>query len=204
MKTYLFANSSASIVTTLPPINPKVYWSVANRKESASHSQQSLRALVIDFLANWDTAVFSLMPSLQMYYTILEIGGKEESSSSSYPSPQKKWLHDSWWVCFLKNGENHLLLDGGVHDMERIWVFGTELSLDDLVKHKDWACDATFKGSPDMYYMFHYVLFNVSLLFSFSFSFFFWSFMAKFALPILLTLVKLEDTLPVISGYQGN
>lgn len=67
---------------------------------------------------------------------------------------------------FLENDENLLLFDTGERDVDRILVFGTESGLDDLVTYKDWACDGTFKGSPDMFYqlyMLHILIRNSSI-----------------------------------------
>ena len=69
--------------------------------------------------------------------------------------------------------ENFLLFDSGEHEVARILVFGIESGLDDLVKYEDWACDGTFKCSPDMCYMFLYVL-NVFLLSYFSLFYLLW------------------------------
>ncbi len=52
---------------------------------------------------------------------------------------------------FHENGGIFLLLDSGEDDTDRLLVFGTEADLDDMKNHKDWACDATFKCSPEMY-----------------------------------------------------
>lgn len=54
-------------------------------------------------------------------------------------------------IC-LENCENFLLYDSGEDDRDRIVVFGTQAGLEDLANNKDWACDGTFKCSPDIYY----------------------------------------------------
>ena len=61
---------------------------------------------------------------------------------------------------------NFLLYDSGEDDVNRILVFGTNSGLDDLERYKHWACDGTFKCSPEIYYQIytlHVLLENVSV-----------------------------------------
>ena len=72
---------------------------MANIKKATGNSQQSLRALFINFPANLDTTACSLMPSLiNLSCVIVSWRQKEKTrqeSSSSYPL-QKKWLCGAW------------------------------------------------------------------------------------------------------------
>ncbi|XP_068225286.1 uncharacterized protein [Palaemon carinicauda] len=50
--------------------------------------------------------------------------------------------------------------------IQTILGFGTKAGLDDLEKNKDWACDGTFKCSPEIYYQLftlHIVIKNISI-----------------------------------------
>ena len=77
------------------------------------------------------------------------------------PTPKRNgyMIPDEYNFC-----ENFLLFNNGKHHVDGILVFGTKSGLDDLMNYKDWVCDGTFNCSPDMYYMFHYVLFNVPFI----------------------------------------
>ena len=118
----------------------------------ASHSQQSSRALIIDSSANLDTKICSLMPSLPNLSCNIR-SWRQRKNKASLPLPLPHQKRNGYIIPdvhkFLENGDNVLLFNSGEHDVDRILVFATESGLDDLVKYRDWACDGTFKCSPD-------------------------------------------------------
>lgn len=75
MTTYQFFKSFSEHRHPSHLSKPKTYQATANIKEATSNSQQSLRALFINFPANLDTTTCSLMPSFKciMCYYKLEI-----------------------------------------------------------------------------------------------------------------------------------
>lgn len=65
---------------------PKVYQAIVNVKEEASNSQQSSRALIIEFLANVDITISSLMLSWPNLSCKLEVGGRKRIKSHIRPT----------------------------------------------------------------------------------------------------------------------
>ena len=50
------------------------------------------------------------------------------------------------------SSDGFLLIDTGEDDDERILVFGTAKSVENLANYKDWAIDGTFKTSAKQWY----------------------------------------------------
>ena len=149
----------------LPPIKSKSYQAMANIKEVASHSQQPSRALIINSLANLDTKACLLILALPNLSYNVTTWRQKKNWDFVLLLRQKEIV-----VCFLLSINflkmwKFLLFDSGEHNVDRILVLGTESGLHDLLKYRDWACDGTFKCSPDMCYIFYYVLSNVSFIF---------------------------------------
>ena len=73
---------------------------------------------------------------------------KEEIKFLWFPCKRNDYvIPDKYKI--LQNSWSLLLFDSEKHDVDGILVFGTESGLSDSVKYKDWACDRTFKDSPD-------------------------------------------------------
>ena len=64
----------------------KVYQAIVNVKEEASNLQQSSRALIVEFLANVDITISSLMLSRPNLSCKLEVGGKRRIESLICPT----------------------------------------------------------------------------------------------------------------------
>ena len=81
----------------------------------------------------------------------MELEAKEESRSFHLSPTLNGYLsHDD--CKFPENGEIFFCYLSRECDVDWIWVFGMESDLDGLVKYKHWACDGTFKCSPDVYH----------------------------------------------------
>ena len=65
---------------------PKVYQAIVNVNEEASNSQQSSRALIIEFLSNVGITISSLMLSWPNLPCKLEVGGKRRIKSHIHPT----------------------------------------------------------------------------------------------------------------------
>ena len=68
-------------------------------------------------------------------------------------------------INFLKQ-VNNFYYDSGKDDTDRIKIFGTQTGLNDLENNKDWACDGTFKCSPEIFYQLftlHIVIGHISI-----------------------------------------
>ena len=66
----------------------------ANIEQAASHSQQFLRALIIDSLANLDTTACSLKLSLPNLSCSIR-SWRQKNQVPSIPPPRRSGLHDS-------------------------------------------------------------------------------------------------------------
>ena len=95
-------------------------------KEGASHSPQSLRALIINSLANLDTMVCSLMPSLTNLSCNIRSWRQRKNQAPPLPSKKRNGYVVSNVYKFLENGENFWIFDRRERDVDRILLSGTE------------------------------------------------------------------------------
>ena len=102
----------------------------------AVNSQQSLRAFIIDPLANLDTTACSLLPSLPNLSHYIRSGRHKKNQAPPIPPKGNGYVIPD--DCkFLEIGEIFLLFDTREHNVDRILVFDTESGLDNLAKYKD-------------------------------------------------------------------
>ena len=50
------------------------------------------------------------------------------------------------------NGQRFMILDGGIGDHERMFIFASELGLQCLAESENWYADGTFKVSPELFF----------------------------------------------------
>ena len=131
----------------------------------ATNSQTSARSLNAEVASSLDSNALALLPTKA--HLSRSIRGWRQKENQAPPSPTGR----SGYIIpeeyrFLENGNQFLLYDSGEDCSDRILVFGTEVGLDDLEKNKDWACDSTFKCSPEIYFQLftlHIVIKNISI-----------------------------------------
>ena len=147
------------------PTKPKVYGTLARMKESAKESQLSARSLIANASASLDDAGCYLMPSTATLSRNIRKWRQENVQAPPIPDARNGYVIPVAFQC-LESGENILLYDSGEDNENRILIFGTNSGLDDLENYRNWACDGTFKCSPDIYYQLytlHIHIDNVSI-----------------------------------------
>ncbi|XP_068206482.1 uncharacterized protein [Palaemon carinicauda] len=147
------------------PSKPKVYEAKTKIKLIATNSQTSARSVIAEVASSLDSNALALL--LTKAHLSRSIRGWRQKENQAPPIPTGR----SGYIIleeykFLENCDQFLLYDSGEDCPDRILVFATKAGLDDLEKNKDWACDGTFKCSPEIYYQLftlHIVIKNISI-----------------------------------------
>ena len=161
-------NDSVSICKTVGehchPSEPKVYEAKTKMKSIATNSQTSARSLIAEVASSLDSNALSFLPTKAHLSRSIR-GWMQKENAPRIPTGRSEYIIPEEYI-LLENGNQFLLYDSGEDCSDRILVFGTEAGLDDLEKNKDWACDGTFKCSPEIYiqlFTLHIVIKNISI-----------------------------------------
>ena len=76
----------------------------------------------------------------------------KQRKNAVHPIPSDRTFEIPEEYRSLQNGENFLLHDSGMDDLNRILVFGTERSLQMLRDSQHWFMDGTFKVVPELFF----------------------------------------------------
>ena len=147
------------------PCKPKVYEAKKKMKSIASNSQTSARSIIAEVASSLDSNALALLPTSAYLSRSIRGWMQNESQAPPIPTGRSGYIIPEEYR-YLDNGDQFLLYDSGEDCSDRILVFGTEAGLDDLEKNKEWACDGTFKCSPEMYYQLftlHICIKNISI-----------------------------------------
>ncbi|XP_066969100.1 uncharacterized protein [Macrobrachium rosenbergii] len=147
------------------PSKPKVYEAKKKMKSAATNSQTSSRSLIAKIASSLDSNALALLPTKAHLSRSIRGWRQKENQAPPIPTGRSGYIIPGEYR-FLENGDQFLLYDSGEDCSDRILVFGTKAGLDDLEKNKDWACDGTFKCSPEIYYQLftlHIVIKNISI-----------------------------------------
>ena len=146
------------------PSKPKVYEAKTKMKSIATNSQTSARSLIAEVASSLDSNALASLPT-KAHLSRSISGWRQKENAPRIPTGRSGYIIPEEYR-FLENGNQFLLHDSGEDCSDRILVFGTEAGLDDLEKNKDWACDGTFKCSPEIYFQLftlHIVIKNISI-----------------------------------------
>ena len=133
------------------PSKPKVYQAKMKMRSIATNSQTSARSLIAEIASSLDSNALALLPTKAHLSRSIRGWRQKENQAPPIPTGRSKYIIPKEYR-FLENGNQFLLYDSGEDCLDRILVFGTEAKLDDLEENKDWACDGTFKCSPEIYF----------------------------------------------------
>ena len=145
-------------------LKPKVYEAKAKMKSIATNSQTSARSLIAAVASSFDSNALALLPTKAHLSRSIR-GWRHKENAPRTPTGRNGYIIPEEYR-FLENSDQLLLYDSGEDCSDRILVFGTEAGLDDLEKNKNWACDGTFKCSPEIYFQLftlHIVIKNICI-----------------------------------------
>ncbi|QQP42000.1 Putative LOC100898192, partial [Caligus rogercresseyi] len=147
------------------PFKPKSLETKQAIKSLALNSQASSRDIIAQASSNLDDSTLAFLPSAATLSRRIRDWRQKENRAPPIPMGRSGYSIPNEFRT-LSNGEEFLLFDSGMEDPNRLLIFGTQDGLKDLETNGNWACDGTFRSSPNIYYqMFtlHVIINNTSI-----------------------------------------